>query len=517
MINILLKFAHDFKYAPDREDFNDYYMSHPDYPSLNAITDTLDFFDIENLAAKVLTEQFDELPDKIITLIESDKGEVFVYILAKDKHTVTYIDEDNKTLQETREKFVAKWSKIVLVIDENAHPIKKTITSSKNIWLSIIIVCLSLIVFLQTIHFSALVLIYSLLSLLGLALSILIIQENFGLSNEITSKICGANQTDKGNCQTVLQSDGAKIYKDYTLSDACITFFTTTSILLLFYNTNLYFIAISLLSIPIIIYSIYYQSAKVKKWCPLCLGILCVLAGMIATTFIANTHTNFHSIINPSIAFFLALVLATTIWLNFKPIISGYFELKKKDYEHMRFKRNSNTFKALLSSTKALDVQTIASLHGIEIGEKTALHKISLFLSPSCGHCHTAFKEAYELYQKHPDLVKLSIYFNVNIDNMNNPYKAVIEIITENYLSAGTNKALELLIEWHIRRLTLEDFIRKFKIKISPITKKFIISHQDWCNNNQLLYTPIRIFNHQLMPDEYSMSDLKYFIQVNQE
>jgi Vitamin K epoxide reductase family len=517
MIDILLKFAHDFKYAPNREDFSDYYMAHPDYPSLNAITDTLDFFDIENIAAKVLPEQFDELPDKIITLIESDIGEVFVYILAKDEHHVTYLDESNKTLHETREKFIAKWNKIVLVIDENEYPSKKTIASSKNLWFAIIIISLMLVGFQQAIKFSIVTLMYSLLSLLGLVISVFILQENFGLSNAFTSKICGVTQTDKGNCQSILQSDGAKIYRDYTLSDACLIFFTTTSLLLLFYSSNLYFITISLFAIPILIYSIYYQSAKVKKWCALCLGVLSVLTGMMLITFFSNTNIHFQSIINPSITFLLALGLITTVWLNLRPLISGYFQLKKTDFEHMRFKRNSNTFEVVLNSTKKLDTQSLTSLEGIVIGEKIAIHKIDLFLSPSCRYCHTAFKEAFELYQKHSNTIKLTIYFNVNIDNINNPYRVVAEIITENYLLVGESKALELLAAWHIERFTLETFVQKFPITISQSAKNIILSHQDWCNSNQLLYAPIRLFNHKLMPNEYSISDLKYFIQVNQD
>ncbi|REC76802.1 hypothetical protein DRF60_12990 [Chryseobacterium elymi] len=515
MIKLVEKYIHDNKYFPNSEEFNDYYNSHPDYPSLYAVTDTLDFFNIENLAAKVPIDQFDNLPEKFMTLFSTEKGEEFIYITSKKDASITYLNEENKTTTITKNQFLSNWREIIVAIDENENPIESKISSQNKFqWTVIFIIALGLTVFTSLfIGFSWVSLAYSILSLLGLGLTILILQENFGLSNQITSKICGVTQTDKGGCYDVLSSEGAKMYKDYTLSDACLALFGTFSILSIFSIGNLLYLQIiSIFFIPAILYSIWYQKFKVKKWCPLCLGISIVLIGIIIISFL---HYDFSSIKKTLISllyFTLSFAFTTAVWVSLKPLIKGYFELKKSDRDYKRFKRNVNTFKAILDTTQKLPIQELESLQKIEIGNSSSNVELGLFLSPSCGHCHKAFEDAYHLFQKFPKKLKLSVYFNINIENEQNPYSKIYEIIVEKYLSEGQEKAIELLKDWHINRISLENFKKKYIVETSEKSQSMILSHFNWCRNNDLNYTPIKIFQQKLMPNDYNIEELKYFI-----
>ena len=120
---LILKFLSDYKYTPDSQEFKDYYLSHPNYPSLYAITDTLDYFNVENLAVKVELEQFDELPEKLIAVIktENDQQE-FVYVKARTGLEVTYITENDHTITVKKTDFLKTWQLIVLAIEENPSP-----------------------------------------------------------------------------------------------------------------------------------------------------------------------------------------------------------------------------------------------------------------------------------------------------------------------------------------------------------------------------------------------------------
>ncbi|KFE96944.1 hypothetical protein [Chryseobacterium luteum] len=165
-----------------------------------------------------------------------------------------------------------------------------------------------------------------------------------------------------------------------------------------------------------------------------------------------------------------------------------------------------------MNLTKKIRYEDLQTLKKIQIGNSEAKIGLDLFLSPSCGYCHKAFEEAYHLYLKFPKQLKLSICFNINAENENNPYLLVAKTIIQEYISHGDKPALEILIDWHINKITLEDFIKKHKIDISEQADAVIISHFNWCKNNDLNYSPIQIFLQKLMPNEYTTEDLKYFI-----
>ncbi len=512
MIQLVEKLARSFKYYPDSAAFTDHYYSHPDYPSLYAVTDTLDFFGINNVAAKVSPDQLNDLPDQFLTLYNTKKGEQYVFITKKEDDSISFTDENNKAYKVPKNEFAANWRKIIVAVAENELPSDKKGNKLNLQWIPILIVLVLLLLFNQyTSGFLMAGIVYSVLSFSGLGLSILLIQDNFGISNDIAAKICGATQTDPGGCKSVLESKRAVIYKKYTLSDICFVFFTALSFLSVTPVSNfLYFIAVGVISVPIIIFSIYYQKVVVKKWCALCLGISFILAAICTTAFLSNTVFLFTEIFSSTLYFAGVLLLITCVWVVVKVFVSGYFELKKTDREHKRFKRSVDTFNALLGAAKEIDATALDKLFKIEIGDKNAKSELALFLSPSCGHCDIAFKDALDVFEKNSDILKLAVYYNVNINNEHNEYGPVAEIITEQYRNNGN--PIELLKEWHINNPGLETFVNKYSIPVSEETRHIILSQFNWCTQNDFNYSPVKIFNKKLMPDEYSINDTRYFI-----
>lgn len=512
MIQLTEKYINFNNYFPNSTDFNEYYLSHPDYPSLFAISDTLTFFGIENSVAKIEVNQYDDLPDNFLSFINTQNGEAFVYITAKEELSITFLSENNKTNILSKEQFVAQWTGIILIVDENIleeKPIEK-----KNHWIYIFYIFISLLLYNSLfVNFSWILGFYSFLSLMGLYLSILILREKFDLSNAITSKICTTTQTGKSSCQMVLESDGAKIYKNYSLSDLCIVFFSTLSLITTAsLISTAFFIPISFLSIPIVLYSIWYQKYKITNWCPLCIGICIMLTSMALLTFFQLNIFSIKIVTIATLYFTLISLLITTIWVNVKPIIDGYFELKNRDRENRRFKLNIKTFKSLLLNSDEIEIEQLQYLKKIEIGNRKNKLELSLFFSPFCKHCYKTYEDSYRLLQQFPNELKLSVYFNVNIENEENQYTKIAAIIIETYLTKDENKIIELLNDWYINKSSLENFVKKYDLEISQQTRDIILSHFDWCTENELNYTPIIIINDNLMPNEYSIDELRYFI-----
>lgn len=517
MIQLVQKFIAAHKFHPDKEEFQDHFFSHPDYPSLYAVTDTMDFFGIENLAAKVTHEQFSELPVQFLTLINAAEGEQFIYVTQHNDQLVSYLDDDNiKHIIPTID-FLNNWTQVVIVIDENENTAveKKSASSTAIIWIFTLLTVLTIYNQL-TQNAAYVVFLYAFFAFCGLGLSILLLQESLGINKEITSKICKIGQSDFNGCQSVLNSSVARIYKNFTLSDACFVFFSTLILLLtVAKTTHLYYITIAFFVLPIVLFSLYYQYQIVKKWCVLCLGISANLIGIVLITALYRFSFTLMDIINDTLVFFSILVLLTTLWLLLKPIILGYFELKKENRIQKRFKRNATTFKALLNNTPKINQTTLHQLTTIEIGNNEATNELLLFLSPSCGHCHTAFKDAMSLLEKFPEQLKVKIGFNVNPENENNPYsKIVTAIVTQNILF---HNAKELLAKWHIERMEIGAFTSAFRIPVTEETKSIIQSQFDWCTQNGFNYAPVKIFNTKSMPSEYTINDLHFFMKELEE
>lgn len=513
MLKLVKKYVNNNNYFPDSEEFDEYYNSHPDYPSLYAVTDTLSFFKIENLVAKVSPEHLDDLPEHFISIIETEEGDQFVYIKAKDK-SVHYLDENFRSVSLTKKEFLTRWKEIILVIDENENPAgHKEIHRNLFQWNIVFFIAFGLVFFLNiTAGFYWPPLLFSFFSLSGLYLSILIVRENFGITSKITSKFCGVTQTDKGSCHAVLSSNEAVLYKNFTLSDVCFVFFTAISLLTVYPALPFFFLVIGIISLPVVVYSIWLQKYRVKEWCPFCLAI----GGILLSLFILSVYfLSFKPVVfiaKSTLLFIITLMLTASVWMYIKSLLSGYFKLKNSDIQNKKFKRNPKMFNALLNLTKKICYEDLQTLKKIQIGNSEAKIGLDLFLSPSCGYCHKAFEEAYHLYLKFPEQLKLSICFNINAENKNNPYLLVAKTIIQEYISHGDKPALEILIDWHINKITLEDFIKKYKIDISEQADAVIISHFNWCKNNDLNYSPIQIFLQKLMPSEYTIEDLKYFI-----
>jgi thiol-disulfide isomerase/thioredoxin len=146
------------------------------------------------------------------------------------------------------------------------------------------------------------------------------------------------------------------------------------------------------------------------------------------------------------------------------------------------------------------------------IGNKNARNTIALFLSPSCPHCHRAYKDAIELVEKYSEQLKLEICFNLNINNLDNPYLDVAKTILNLY---NTNKDYKkALDDWHIKNMKLEDWLSKWRNTDNFTAENSQIENQfQWCATNELNYAPVKIFNGNYLSNIYEINELFYFFK----
>lgn len=507
-MNLVKKLLIENKYSNVVDEFDDLFSSHPNYPSLFAITDSISLLGIENLAIKIPKEQFTELPETFLTLY---KGELV--LLSKRNDLITILDEKSKKSKLTPEVFLQDWDQIIIAIEPNSE--KEIALNKKSKWALLGLPILLLILFSSFLNGYSINSILLLgLSVLGLTLSVLVLQEKFGIKTELVSKFCNMNQ--ESSCDSVIKSDQSQITSWLSFTDLPVLFFGSNFLsLLLSPILSVSIIStLSLLAIPFLIYSVWVQKVKIKKWCLLCLAISGVI--IIQGVFFIFSPFNFNSVISSGFIIYLfSMTLIFSGWFLIKPVLEKENKATKEVKELKRFKRNFKVFSSLTKEVASKN--NFENLKGIEFGNFDSGTNITLFLSPSCGHCHKAFTDAHELYKKNTESVYLRILFNVNPENEQNKYRIIVQNLL--YInSVDSNKAREALIDWHINEIGLDAWKEKWGIDVHDmIINNEMYDQYNWCVSNEFNYSPVKIINTKLFPNEYEIADLYYFMNDFEE
>jgi uncharacterized membrane protein len=506
MIHTLKKYLDLNNYSGMKEDFEDFFKSHPNYPSLFAVTDSLDVLSIENLAVKLPKEQFVELPDYFASYYEED-----LVLVNKNIDSLVIENEKAEKSKLSYNDFLEKWNGIILVIEPNEITIK-TIVQKNNNWIYYSLPIVGLII-LSILNSNYSLISYLLLttSLLGLLISVFIVQEKFGIKNEIASKFCNINPN--ASCDSVIKSKKSDINKWLSFADLPFLFFSVSvlSILLKPNFSSLIVGVLSLISIPVLLYSIWIQKFQLKKWCVLCLVVSSII--VIQSLVIGFTTTSFSTIqVSYFFAFAFSTVAISSLWMLVKPMIESKIKAEKSTTDLKKFKRNSEVFNFL--SKRITTTQGFNKLEGISFGNQLADVQLSIILSPSCGHCHKAFEDGFELVQQFPEKIHLNVLFNINPENNDNPYKVVVErLLTIQY--TNPSKSAQAISDWHIKKIGLEPWLQKWQIEtIDMRVNQQIHLQYQWCLDNDFNFTPVKIVNEKQFPNQYEISELKYFLNT---
>lgn len=337
-------------------------------------------------------------------------------------------------------------------------------------------------------------------------LSLEINKSFFNDTKNVESKFC--NYGNNFSCNDIIKSN-TEIFKKYlSFVDLPILFFSFSFLLQTFYPSLTSYIGLlSLLSLPIILYSIYYQKVKIKKWCVLCLTVSLVLV-LNSILFFLNFQTpriTFADIFNN----LLLISIVYIFWNIIKKNILSANDLQNQNNALLRFKRDKEIFEKV---SKKVELNT-ANLNLIELGNKNATNTITLFISPSCPHCHKAFKESLEIIERFPENYNLNIGFNVNIDNDENPFISIALTIQRLYFSKEDFK--NALVDWHIKNMDLEKWKEKWEIAVLSSSNEFeeIKNQFNWCLQNDFHYAPVRVFNGFLLNENYDLKDVFYFVE----
>lgn len=326
-------------------------QSHPDFPSLASITDTLDELNIDNLSLVVDREKLDQLPVPFLAHNPADR--------------VGFVVVNNSSQIKNDKVFEKNWDGIVVLAEKPVNwyyaANEKALGNEKKIRKQIILATV-VIVFLAAFslfsQFSVSLAGLLLASIMGLGVAILIVQQELGISNEITEQLCNVGK--ETDCNAVIHSKGGKIGKWLNWADAGIIYFSSFLFLLVAYPGNPLLSLLSVVGIPFVFFSVYYQWWRVRKWCTLCL----LTVSMLTVQFILllpvalrllNGGVEILDVDSLSFSSFIFASIAAIWLLVIKPTLQRRKELTDNNYSLQRFKNDPDIFSALLQSQRTVD------------------------------------------------------------------------------------------------------------------------------------------------------------------
>jgi thiol-disulfide isomerase/thioredoxin len=340
-------------------------------------------------------------------------------------------------------------------------------------------------------------------------------------NNPLLHKVCTG--IIKGNCNTILTGKASKVVSWLSWSEVGFFYFAGSFLCIVSDPINPLPYILNLLTLPYIVFSIYYQGVVAKQWCLLCLSIQALLLlGGINT--IANHSWKFVSDLNlqnTSIALLLYL-LPVLLWYSLKAVVLKLQKAKHTKRQYLRLKFAADIFNTLLQKQKTVNISSVARL-GIDIGPPHAEHTIIKVCNPYCGPCSKAHPEIERLMEENPN-VKVKIIFTANTDEKdfrNKPVKHLLAIADRNNEQV-TKQALD---DWYLAdKKDYAIFSEKYPMngEIAQQENK-IVAMEKWCEETGIKFTPT-IFISQpssiadgkeqqfyQLPDEYSINDINYF------
>lgn len=502
MSKVIPKYLALTNFSSSIKDFIINYESHPNYPSLYAVTDSLSLIGIENLAAKVSKEQFFEIPITFLSYLNNE-----LVLVERKEDEVLVSNENSKRVSFTFTDFFQVWNGIILVVEENnTQKVFQNSTTKIFTKYSLLLGCLLVVYFLKNHEtFQIFSFLGFILSFIGFIIALFIIDEKYGTNkNQITSKICSFSEN--ASCSKVIKTKSA-LSKWFDFSDLPIIFFVSAIISQLLIVKSLFTISVlCMMSMPLVFYSIWLQKIEIKKWCILCLTISGILLLLAIIGFYIQRDFSFKILLD----FFVINSIVLMVWFIIKHNLSNNVLLISENLDLKKFKRNPEIFKSLLKEVS--NYATVDSFNKILIGTKDAPIHLTLILSPSCSHCYTVYKEGLEIVKQFEDKISISILFNVNPYNQQNDYLKVVFIML--FINkTEPSRILEALNDWYIERLSLENWLVKWHINNDFKNEKFDLEHQyNWCQENNFNFTPVKLLNDTIYPIQYKVLDLKYFI-----
>jgi len=488
-------------------------MSHPAYPSLKSISDTLTRWKVENYAVQIDRNELLELSDPFIAHIKEMQEEKLLVVYRVSETSVVYAETVGRRRSMKLEEFLAKWDGIVLMIDpttgagEKEYAEKRQDERIKSSLLALGVVTYVGIAayFLTDVlrsNASFPLTWWGVLAahIIGLVLSVLAIRIEQGQRGAVIDKLCSFGK--QSDCTAIINDKAAHVYGWISLAGAGLVYFAASFMALLVLSgitdRPLTILAlVSILTIPVCAYSIYYQWAIAKKWCPICLGIIVVLLTLLVLLYPAiGLAVSFGEIAVVGIS-----LLTTATWLlTYSAFARAEAASRTANTSFLKLKRDPQLFEYLLTHNVRKDLPI--GPYNFLVGSPEAVGTITAFLSLTCNPCKRAFVQLDEV---------LATSADYNLDVVLSAKDAVLfDQFYYIYQQQGPDAFLEALRSWYASngKIDLRATYRVPADYHNPDNP--LQAHITYFMQAEIEHTPTIFVQGYKLPKNYEVEDLAY-------
>jgi len=502
-----------------RKYFRKRVASHPDYPSLLSISDTLEHLGIPHGAARMDRAGLEKLECP--------------YVLHLDKGTGTFIliKEDSDLAGQT--DIPEDWNGIVLkaeapetIEDEENREYLANEKAARFAFGLLILSVMAMIAMSWVPGFNWLAILLPATAIAGVVLGYLLVAKDLGVKYDAVESFCNAGQ--KTNCDRVLRSDEATLFGRFSLSDAVLSYFAAQLIVIALLIPAagsasplwLMLAAIGVLSLPVVAYSFWLQGVKFKTWCRLCLlvaGVLVVQAGLFGA-IVAAGEFNLADLSLQAVGLIVGLFFSTgSLVFIFKTRLKEGTEAEQAEAAANRVKYDPAVFTHLLLQQPQADCTPFEQ--ELLIGKPEASMNITMAASLGCSPCKDGFEKAKQLVSRFPGIVNLSVRLSVS-KNGNDPETDpgryflgywMKQVYNTNDQTEQTEKLLQ---DW-FELADLNAFREKYPFQtnghdseLETLTDR----HTAWFDKAGIKGTPTFFVNGYQLPGQYRMEDLRYLV-----
>ncbi|GEM_PF-5430739 len=474
--------------------------------SVIAITNTLDYFGIENMAATVPPEAYAQLPGTFIAQVSKNGNSYIVLVSKTDADSVRISVNKNNTFTTPLQEFLTDWTGMIIAVEDNkdyGNTINRSDIIKKIAVYSTATIMLTYL-FLTT--QSVLIVLYTLLSIIGMAVGYYITIEKLGFDSAL-SKLCTI--TKGTDCNTVFNSKEAKLFNIFDLSDLTVIYFLFVTLISVIGNYNLLLFIICCTTLPIILYSVYYQLFSIKKICPLCIATSTILALQFVVMFLMYRDIDF----SYTDLLLYASLFGTAImfWVYAKPLVTKIAEHRGLALDNLKFRRNHNLFIPYYNTLNRIDMEA-DSVPVISVGSSNPLVTITAVTNPLCKMCTEAHKTYLQLLQNYNDTIRINFLFLVPNKNRNDIRTQISERLMQLYTEKDRDSFMEAFNNWY-SSLNATEWLKRYGHCTNNRYNNEITKQAVWCLKNEIEATPAIVINGKLFPDTYAPTDIENFIE----
>ncbi|WGK63679.1 vitamin K epoxide reductase family protein [Croceiramulus getboli] len=504
MLYILLKLLKAHGYKIKVQELRERLFSDPDKSAV-ALINTLDYFEVKNVVANVPESAFNELPKSFIAQIKGSNQLKLVLATKCDDKKVKFDSRNKPSTFVPIRDFLNSWTGFVIAIEKNASPPQKKPRKQKinyciilSTLLATYYIGITSMPFLKSVYFS--------LALIGVYASYLVVKEKLASLGNL-SKFCVGSKI--MGCQSVVNSDGAIFFKKIDLADASIVYFSFISISFIFFPIIILFKALSLLSLPLILYSVYYQLFIIKKICVLCLGIvgILLLQFVVITMMTNDENINLLTLLPTS----LLLSLITVSWMNIKRMYLNQILSEELSLNNLTFKRNYHLFLAYYDNLPRVETNE-DSIFDIYLGNPNADVRILTVTNPLCEFCFETYNVFMDLLKKYENEIVIKFRFFISDMNRNNAETKIAERLIDLFLNEKDSFE-DAFQHWYAKKTSIQEWFNKWGYCKNESINEILNLQRQWSVNSNVQSRPSIFINGKYFPKFYNPEDIRHFIR----